>query len=212
MAIEQIPDLIISDVMMPRKDGYELCKTLKSDPRTCHIPIILLTAKASFEDRMTGWEQGADAYLAKPFADRELQIRIEKLLALRETLREKFSSELWETQVAKQSPSANDEFLKRVCQTIQENLAAEALGPDFLTEKLFVSRTQLHRKLKAITGFSTSELINRMRIEEAKKLLRETNDTIEQIAYLTGYNNTSYFRRTFNKIVQTTPSAYRQQL
>ena len=212
MAIEHVPDLIISDIMMPIQDGLAMCKTLKSDERTSHIPIILLTAKSSIEDRIAGLEQGADAYLAKPFSERELQVRIEKLLALREALRQKFASQLWQLK-SKQTLSSQEEiFLEKVRELIEVNLTNDDLGPEFLRKKLFLSRTQLHRKLKAIIGQSTTQVINLVRIEKAKTLLTNSEMTIDQVAFECGYSSTSYFRRMFSKLVQTSPSEYRQHL
>ena len=142
-----MPDIIISDVMMPRKDGFELCQTLKTDERTSHIPIVLLTAKADQESRISGLERGADAYLTKPFNKKELFVRLKNLLKIRKNLQERYSSleELAPTQeVAFQQ---EDEFIEKVRTAIEENLDDETYGIAELCKTVFMSRAQLHRKI-----------------------------------------------------------------
>jgi YesN/AraC family two-component response regulator len=212
LAVEKIPDIIISDIMMPKQNGLDLCKKLKNDERTSHIPIILLTAKSTIEDRIAGIEHGADAYLAKPFSERELQVRIEKLLETRQKLREKFSQSNWQEKPAEIANKQDLEFIEKVKNLLEKHLTDEDLGPDFLAAKLFVSRTQLHRKLKAITNLSTSHFINHYRIEKAKRLLKTTDLTIDQIAYDVGYANPSYFRRIFQKHLGKSATTYRSDM
>lgn len=204
-AIELVPDIIISDVMMPEKDGYELCQTLKNDERTSHIPIILLTAKTDLSARISGLEKGADAYLNKPFHKKELMVRLAKLLELRRKLQERYSSFLTKSGTQPQKDELEDNFLYR----IQENLLANLDDGDYgimqLCRNLGLSRAQLHRKLKALTGYSTSHYIRLIRLHKAKDLLRETDLNISQIAYEVGFRDPKYFTRTFTEEFGKTP-------
>lgn len=224
-AIERIPDLILSDVMMPKKDGFELCRTLKNDPRTSHIPIILLTARTAYEDRLEGLKRGADAYLPKPFHPRELQLQIANLLSLTERLRQELSVSMAAADRAeaipreaapnlKDSPfdlSMEDAFIRRVEQIIIDNLA----NPDFtvmnLCQEVAMSKSQLHRKLTALTNEPASRLIRRLRLNRAMELLKTTEANISEIALQAGFNDPSYFTRIFNQDLGMTPSEYRTQ-
>ncbi len=208
-AIEQIPDIIISDVMMPVKDGFEVCDTLKQTEITSHIPIILLTAKATIADKISGLSYGADAYLAKPFHPEELAIRLEKLVELRRTLQAKYGSGLL---IGKVQPKSEDEFLQKVQQAILANLDQLEFGPNELAKAVASSRTQLHRKLKALTDTSTSNYIQKIRLQEAKKLLHDLNLTISEVAYQVGFKTPQYFSRSFTKIFDYSPSQYRNNL
>lgn len=208
-AIEKIPDIIISDVMMPVKDGFEVCDTLKQTEVTSHIPVILLTAKATIADKISGLSYGADAYLAKPFHPEELAIRLEKLIELRRMLQAKYSSGLL---IGKVQPKSEDEFLQKVQQAILTNLDQLEFGPNELAKTVASSRTQLHRKLKALTDTSTSNYIQKIRLQEAKKLLHNLNLTISEIAYQVGFKTPQYFSRSFAKVFETSPSQYRNQL
>ncbi|MBK8504270.1 MAG: response regulator [Saprospiraceae bacterium] len=210
MALENIPDLIISDIMIPFKNGIDLCKSLKEDERTSHIPIILLTAKATIEDRIVGLESGADAYLAKPFSERELHVRIRKLLELRRKLQEKYASNRDKALQPNEASVQPDPFMERVKKVIDKEIGNEGLNPNMLAARLFLSRTQLHRKIKAITGQSTTYLINLYRIEMAKKLLANTDETVDQVAYEVGFVNPGYFRRIFQKYTGMNASSFRE--
>ncbi len=210
MAWAQIPDLIISDVMMPQMDGYEVCRTLKSDYRSNHIPIILLTAKVEYEDRITGLTQGADAYLAKPFAEEELLIRMEKLLDLRKQLQQRYS----QTPLLDRSPpikteSTKDPFLEKLELAILEHLDKENFGSEELAKVLFLSRSQLHRKIKALTGKSTSIYLRMTRLREAQKLLAKPHLSISEIAYRVGFKSPVYFSQIYKETFGVPPSEQR---
>lgn len=195
-AIEQVPDLILSDVMMPVKDGFELCRTLKKDFRTCHIPIVLLTARADTASRITGLEQGADAYLTKPFNQRELFACLRNLFVQREKLRIKYSA-LPNVSEPAATPGLNEMFLSNVRSHLEKNYRNEAFSIEELCVALGISRVQLHRKLTALTGQSTSHFIRSFRLEKAKELLAATLKSVAEIAFETGFSDPNYFSRVF---------------
>ena len=159
MALEKIPDIIISDVMMPGKDGFEVCETLKSDERTDHIPIIILTAKASVKDRITGLSHGADAYLAKPFNKEELFTRLDQLVSIRKKLIHKIQKEGFNTLLNKRTKNPKLQFLKKIVKLIHKDIGDSGFGSEDLAAKLLVSESQIYRKIKAITGKSTAVYI-----------------------------------------------------
>ncbi len=206
MAYEKIPDIIISDVMMPGKDGFEVCAALKADVRTDHIPIILLTAKVTTEDRLTGLSHGADAYLAKPFNEKELFIRLDQLILVRKKLigtLEKYglTSLLKEKVVGPQT-----KFLQQAIITTNNNLDNADFGPTQLAKKMHLSESQIYRKLKSITNKSTAIFIRSVRLQKAKELLQSTHRTISEISYDVGFNDPSWFSRAFKEEFGFPPS------
>jgi len=206
MAFEDIPDIIISDVMMPGKDGFEVCATLKADERTDHIPIILLTAKVTTEDRLAGLSHGADAYLAKPFNEKELFIRLNQLVLLRKKLIDKIQKDGFNTFLDKQLESPETKFLQKVIQFINEDIGNATFGAGDLADKLHLSESQIYRKLKAITDKSTAVFIRSIRLQKAKELIETTDKTISEIAYETGFNDPSWFSRAFKEEFGIAPS------
>ncbi len=205
LAFDEIPDLIISDVMMPEMDGYNLCKNVKTDPRTSHIPVILLTAKSSQEDRLQGLHGGADAYLVKPFDKRELFIRIQNLLEGRKKRQRHYQQF---HSLPKEEVQGN-EFLKKVREIIGENLGNDDFSIENLARALHLSRTQIYRKLKALTGQSYTALIKEMKIRRAKELLMTSDQTIAEIAYALGFRDQSYFTKVFREETGMTPGEMR---
>ncbi len=205
-AQEAIPDLIISDVMMPKRDGYEVCKTLKRDEKTSHIPIILLTAKAASENKIEGLETGADDYLVKPFEPKELLVRVKNLIDMRRKLRERFSTStpLRPGEIA--VTSADDEFLRRAKGIVEGRMADEQFSVEEFASVLFMSRSQLHRKLTALTNLSASDFIRYLRLHRAMDLLRSGSGTISEIAYKVGFTDPSHFSRSFRDQFGVTPS------
>ncbi len=177
MALEHVPDLVISDVMMPKKDGFELCRTLKSDFRTSHIPIILLTAKADIESTITGLEHGADAYMTKPFNSRELRTRIRKLIELRDTLREKYRSMSLSYSPMNPPSSPDEVFFSKLQKALEAHSGEENFHSGQLCQTMGVSRVQLFRKLKALTGHSASQLVRSFRLNKAREMLTQTSST-----------------------------------
>ncbi len=210
-AVELVPDVVISDVVMPVKDGLELCRTLKSDERTSHIPIILLTAKASTEDRLAGLECGADAYLVKPFNREELFLYLRNFLNMRQQLRERFKKMNDEKNESVAGFPAEHAFISKVRGIIEENIEDEDFGVLQLCHKLGMSRSQLHRKITALTGDSTSRLINDFRLSLAKKLLTTTELNVSEVAYRTGVEP-NYFSRIFKEYTGLTPTEFREQV
>ncbi len=195
MALETVPDLIVSDVMMPRKDGLELCAVLKKEEQTSHIPIILLTAKADVESRLTGLDQGADAYIAKPFDARELDIRLEKLLALRKTLQQKYSS----LEPIEHITTVEDAFIQKLRTTIEEKMSDENFSIPELCQSMIMSRTQLYRKVKSLTNRSIASYIRSVRLHKARELLTQSEFNVSQVAMEVGFNDRAYFSRAFVK-------------
>lgn len=192
MATAEIPDLIISDVMMPGKSGYETCRMLKADERTSHIPVILLTAKAGFENKMEGLETGADDFIAKPFSTRELLVRIKNLITTRKKLREKFL----DTVLTEEKPIAatiEDAFLKKIREAVEAHLDDAEFSIEDLSMEIGMSRTQVHRKLKALTNQSASQFMRTIRLKHAKALLQHGGLNVSEVAYKVGFSSPTYF-------------------
>ncbi|MEZ4960091.1 MAG: ATP-binding protein [Saprospiraceae bacterium] len=210
-AVDQLPDVIISDVMMPEMDGLELCDFLKNDERTSHIPIILLTAKTSVQDRLEGLRRGADAYLAKPFNQEELFICLKRSVELRNRLKDRFASLPTGAPVASEPDLAmEDAFLQKARNAVEEHLADDEFGIHQLCRMLTMSRAQLHRKLTALTDKSASHFIRSIRLQRAKELLATTDLTIAEIAYEVGFRDPNYFTRTFAEEFGVAPSETRK--
>lgn len=212
IATEHVPDLIISDVMMPRKDGFELCATLKTNTVTSHIPIVLLTAKSDADSRIEGLTRGADAYLPKPFNRTELTIRLRKLLELRRILQERYHSA--KAPVSTDDPvlQVEDAFIERIRNYVQENIDDENLSITSLCKTLRVSRSQLHNKTKALTGQSATGFVRSIRLNKARDLLRRSDLNISQIAYEVGFGDPAYFTRTFTKKFGESPKKVRESM
>ncbi len=210
-ATELVPDLIVSDVMMPERDGFEVCEALKTDERTSHIPIILLTAKADQAARLEGLEHGADAYLAKPFHKEELLVRIEKLVELRRRLQERFARKGALLGISKiKVPTRDEVFVQRLIGIVEEYLSDENFGMPELCRQTAMSRTQLFRKLKAITGKSGTRFIRTIRLEKARELLQQTGLSVSEVAYRTGFGSPAYFSRVFGEEFGVMPSGVRK--
>ena len=213
IAKEHMPELIITDLMMPEMDGYELCRRVRSSDILNHIPIIVVTAKCGGAERVSGLNAGADAYLEKPFSTDELHIRISKLLEQRRLLREKYSKALGDgtTQTVKLS-SPDQEFLNRLNDQIYSLMSNHGLNSDMIADKMCMSKSQLNRKVRTITGYNTSAYILQMRLERSKRLLISTEDLIGDIAFRCGFEDANYFARLFKQLFNVTPSQYRKSL
>lgn len=207
-AIDLIPDLIVSDVMMPKMNGYELCEKLKTDERTSHIPVILLTAKAGEESKIEGLETGADDYLTKPFNFRELRIRVSNLIEQRRKLRERFSGEILLKPADVAITSLDQQFLEKVIGVVETRMADETFNVDALAEGVVMSRRQLHRKLLALTNQPPRQFILSLRLQRAAELLLKNAGTVAEIAYQTGFNTPNYFTKVFRKQFGCTPKEY----
>ncbi len=207
-----IPDLIISDIMMPDMDGLELCNRIKTAPATCHIPFVVLSAKGSIEHRTEGYEVGADAYIAKPFHVAHLQVRIRKLLEYRERLEEFFNNDVAGDFILNSDLPDNDkQFLSNLLSVIEKKIDEPELNAAVLENELSMSKMQLYRKLKTLTQMTPGEFIKQIRLKQAASLLISTNLTVSEIFYRTGFNNQSYFYREFKKRYQFAPNEYRAQ-
>ena len=211
MALQHIPDIIISDVMMPEKDGFEVVEILKNDERTSHIPIILLTAKVDIESKLEGLQKGADAYLAKPFNKNELLIRLQNLVDIRKRLQEKYSGlSLVSSNVLTNSNSdLEDRFLGKVNLVIREHLDQPEFSIPELSQKMVLSQSQLYRKIKALTGHSTVAYIRRYRLYHGKELLQQSDLTISEISYRVGFASVKYFSDAFFQEFDERPSNIR---
>ncbi|MFV5685894.1 two-component regulator propeller domain-containing protein [Flavobacterium sp. GB2R13] len=204
-----IPDIIISDVMMPLMDGVELCKKIKTDIKTCHIPFIMLTAKDSVIHRIEGLESGANSYIPKPFYPDHLLVRIQKLLEEKELLLRHFTQDtLVENLSALPINNEEKDFVKRVIELIRKNIDDENLQSLFIEKELGISNSQLYRKVKQIFGFTPGDLIRTIRLKFAAELLRKNVLTVSEVCYQSGFNNRSYFYREFKKMYNTTPKNY----
>ncbi len=208
VALEIIPDLIISDLMMPRMDGLQLCQKLKSNEKTSHIPIILLTAKADIETKLEGLHIGADDYIAKPFDARELQARIHNLIESRRKLQLKFSQQFNPSASEIKVESLEDRFLKKVKSTIEVHMGDSTFGVESLANEVAMSTIQLYRKLKALTGYTPNELIRNMRMDRAASLLRQHAGNVSEVAYQVGFNSMSYFAKCFKEKFHESPSEF----
>jgi DNA-binding response OmpR family regulator len=207
-ATDKIPDLIISDVMMPKMDGFQLCQRLKSDERTSHIPIILLTARATAESKIKGLELGADDYILKPFDRTELQVRAKNLIEQRRKLRERFSRDISLPPKEIAVTSYDEKFLQRAMNIIEQHLSNPDFDVTILAREVGMSRMQLHRKLQALTNQSANKFIRSLRLKKAADLLNQKYGNVAQIAYEVGFNNPAYFAECFRKQFGKLPSEY----
>jgi YesN/AraC family two-component response regulator len=199
LAIEQIPDLIITDVMMPEKDGFTVTQELKQDPLTNHIPIIILTGKSSQESKLEGLETEAEAFLTKPFDAEELRLRIQGLLNNRNRLQEKFSRRLLLESGLVEVTSSDEAFLNEAAAIVEANLGDENFSIEKLAEALNISRSQAFRKIKALTNQSPSRFTRSIRLKRAKQLIEGRAGTIAEIAYSVGFSSPTYFSKCFKE-------------
>ncbi len=212
-AIEKVPDLLISDVMMPEMDGYELCEKLKTDERTSHIPVILLTARASMESKIEGLETGADDFITKPFDPIELQTRIRNLILQRKKLQDRFMKKIRKIGLehlieieTEDMTSMDQKFIQRVIQIIQKYLSDPDFDVEMLSSAMVLSRMQVHRKLMGLTGYTPGSFIRHMRLNKAAELLKNQTGTVSEIAFEVGFNNLSYFSKCFKEQFDVLPS------
>lgn len=211
-AAEYMPDLILTDLMMPGMDGFDLCREIRSSIVLNHIPIIIITAKSEDVDKVQGLEAGADAYLLKPFNSDELHVRIAKLLEQRRVLREKYSRALRNNcpGSVKLLP-ADQAFMDRLTDIVYSQLSDTALNSDKIAEKMCMSKSQLNRKVRVITGSNTTTYILHVRMEKAKRMLSSNDMPIGDIAMQCGFEDAGYFGRVFKQTFGMTPSQYRKK-
>jgi len=211
-SLECIPDLIITDVMMPKMDGFQLCGRLKSDSRTSHIPVIMLTAKAASKDKINGLDVGADDYILKPFEAQELKSRIRNLIEQRKRLHEHFRTHGLVELTEKNVTSVDQKFLQKAVEVVHAHLADTSFSVEVFAEEMAMSRSLLFRKLESLTGEPPSELIKRTRLQRAAKLLEASAGNVSEIALEVGFSNPSHFTESFRKHFGCTPTQYLHNL
>lgn len=227
LAIQHIPDIIVSDIMMPVMDGLELCREIKKDVRTSHIPVVLLTAKDSMQDKEEGYESGADSYITKPFSVKLLISRINNLQKGREQLAKLVTQgnpSVEEKERTNMSPldlgginnliisKLDNEFIKRFTQIVDENLTEKDLSISFVTERMNMTTSTLYRKIKGLTGLSANEFIRKYRLQKSLKYMKDEGYNISETAYACGFSDSGYFRNCFKQEFGITPSEYLKQL
>ncbi len=197
IAKEKMPDLVISDVMMPKMDGFELCKLLKTDNLTSHIPVILLTARAEEADKLSGLETGADVYLIKPFNAQELLIQVSNLIRIRNKMRVKFSEKLVVKPSEIAVTSRDRVFMQQLLTVTEHHIADELFSVQQLGKEVNMSTSQINRKLKALINQSAQQFIRSLRMQRAQELLKNKAGTVAEIGYRTGFTDPGYFARVF---------------
>ena len=213
-ALSTIPDLIVSDVMMPVKDGFVLCDTLKYDERTSHIPIVLLTARAAVDDRLAGLRRGADAYLVKPFQREELRLVLGNLLQTRRLLQRYYSQRALGNPPFSQAPAGEvdareDQFVAKLRSTLELHLHNVALDNEMICQLMGMSRNSLYRKMMALTGMSVTPYLRALRLQKAEELLLNSALSVAEVAYAVGFDNPQYFSRVFSEEKGVSPSSFR---
>lgn len=206
----ELPDIIVSDVMMPEMDGVELCRQVKQNLRTCHIPFIMLTAKSSVQHRIEGLESGANSYIPKPFYPDHLLVRIQKLLEEKEAIFQHFTTDASLQDATLKPGVTGDEkdFTRSVIELIRANLENDNLDAGFIEKNMGLSSSQLYRKVKELFNLAPGDLIRTIRLKHAAELLRKNEFTVSEVCYRSGFNNRSYFYREFRKVYNTTPKNY----
>jgi len=207
-AVQHIPDLIVTDVMMPVADGYELCRRIKQNEKTGHIPVIMLTARADRQSTITGLDCGADDYISKPFDMIELTIKIRNHLDTARRIRERYRKEFLTAPDESTIPVPDDTLVQKVIDLMRENLSNPDFHVNSVCTGLYISRTQLYRKIEALTGYSPAELIRSIRLKTAAAMFRKGHDNVAQVMYRVGFSNQSNFARHFREQYGVNPSEY----
>ncbi len=205
-AVREVPDVVVCDVMMSGMDGLECCKHLKSDSLTCHIPVILLTAKTLDEHRAEGYAYGADAYLTKPFNGNVLKARIKNLITNRKLMKIVFGNDAQQEPIEEVAQSAESQFIEKFRTIIQGNLGNSDLNVETISHEMGISRAQLYRKIKSITGISPNDIIREARMKRADRLLETTDKSVSEIAYEVGFSSPSYFTKCYREFFGRTPN------
>jgi DNA-binding response OmpR family regulator len=211
-AVKHTPDVIVSDVMMPKMDGIELCQKLKIELSTSHIPVILLTACSLDEQRIIGFKSGADDYISKPFNSDVLEVRIANLIESRKHLKECFRESLFTGNESKEINPTEKTFLGKLKELIEKNLADSELNVEDLGQYIGLSHTQLYRKVKSLTNLSPNELLRIMRLKKAYLLLSTTESSVSEIAYNVGFTSPSYFTKCFKDYYNESPTDFLKKI
>ncbi|WP_406683221.1 response regulator [Seonamhaeicola sp. MEBiC1930] len=209
MVKKHMPDLVVSDVMMPKMDGFKMCELIKTELETCHIPVILLTAKTLEEDRVQGYKHGADGYISKPFVTSVLKARIDNLLEAKKRLRKRFS-EIGGGFLANEITTNNldEAFLDKATKIVLDNIENIDFKQEYLLKELGIGRSQFYRKVNALTGQNPSAFIRTIRLKYASELLLKSDHSIKEVTHMAGFNSTAYFSKTFRELFELTPSEY----
>ena len=210
-AKDEIPDLIITDVMMPGMDGFQFSTKIRSDVKTSHIPIIMLTAKAGLDDKIEGLETGIDAYITKPFSAKELRVRVKNLIYQREQLRKRFSKSTIIKPSEVTTVSMDQEFLEKTIKVVEQNFEDPQFSVENLADEVNMSTSQLNRKLNALVAQPAGRFISSLRLQRSADLLKQNAGTVAEICYKVGFNDQGYFGRVFKKQFGVSPSAYRKK-
>jgi YesN/AraC family two-component response regulator len=208
IARNSIPDLILSDIAMPRLSGIELCRSIKNEMPTSHIPVILLTSKTSTSDVIEGVETGADAYIIKPFDVQHLIVVIEKTIETRRKLYQRFSQDIYLLPKENSDNDLDKEFLSKIIAYIDQNSSVSSITVENLATHLLMSRTSVYRKIKAITGQTATEFIRSILLKKAITLLKNQRQNISEIAYSLGFSSPGYFSKCFKEQYGKSPSEY----
>jgi len=211
-AMKYVPELIISDVSMDVMDGFELCKQIKENLSTCHIPVILLTALAQDEQRAIGFESGADAYIPKPFNESLLIIRVRKLIENREKVKLYFQKNLTFGERKENVAELDKTFITKFRKVIEEKLIDSDLNVDEIGKSLGLSRVQLYRKIKSLTNYAPNELVRIIRLKASEQLLIKTEKSISEVAYETGFSSPSYFTKCFKEYFNESPTDFLKRI
>ena len=208
MAIKFIPDLVISDVMMPIMDGFEMCSSIKKDIRISHIPILLLTAKGMQIDRVKGIDSGADVYLNKPFNMNVLKSHLSQLINSRQILFNKYYNGVSDKELLN-TTSLDKQFITNILEYIHKNINDPSLNVENLADELLISRSKLYRKIKALTGNTANEFIKKIRLEKAKQFLESSDHSISEISFKVGFSSPSYFTKCYKTQFGNLPTEVR---
>jgi YesN/AraC family two-component response regulator len=208
MIRENLPDIVLSDIMMPEKDGIELLQEIRADELTSHLPVVLFSAKASLESRLKGLQHGADAYISKPFSPEELKLTVQNLFATVQRNKEAYKDSIQSEKTFEERTKSQNAYVNKVIASIISNIDNQDYSVTELSNDMSVSRSQLHRKLTALTGFSTTNFISMIRLEKAKDLLSGNQGNITEIAYKCGFSSQSYFTKSFTEYFGKSPSHF----
>ena len=208
--VSDVPDLVISDIVMPEMDGFTLLKRLKNNTKTSHIPVVLLTSRNEQKLRVEGLEQGADAYIDKPFNIEELEARVTGLIENRNRLRGKYMGVQEQTDTVKhiELTGINEEMMKKVMEAINEHLDDSDFNVEALADIIGMSRAQLHRRVKEATGITVGEFIRNLRLQQAARMLEKGDNTVQQVAWAVGFSNPTHFSAAFKRYFGVSPMEY----
>lgn len=204
----EIPDLIVSDIMMPGMNGLDFCKQVKLKEESSHIPFILLTAKASVDHQIEGLNTGADAYISKPFSPQILELNIKNILHAQEVMREKFGQQFVLQPSAINMVSPEEKFLNKLMSIIEEKMEDSEFDVNELVNEIGMSRTVLYKKVQALTNYSVADLIKQIRLKKAAELFKTSTFSIAEVAYMVGFNDRKHFSKEFKKQYDFSPSEY----